>query len=154
MKRFTFWSRQGIKGPTLFEYLWGFVTIPYQEHCLKLYGKYGQVYGAYGLMTKSLILNKPELIREVFVKSADIFQDRIHWNFNNYADQMMIVMPGDQKWKRIRCALTPAFTSKKLKAMLSQIIKISDKLVQSIEIQGKISNHKSSFIHSFARYNI
>ena len=139
MKRFTFWSRQGVKGPSLFEFLWGYITIPYQDHCVKLHDKYGRVYGAYGLTTKSLVLNEPELIREVFVKRADIFPDRIHWNLNNnYIDQMLITMPGDQKWKTIRSVLTPAFTSKKLKAMMSQIINIADKLVQNIDKQGKI----------------
>ena len=86
-----------------------------------------------------LVVNEPELIKDIFTKDFHIFPDhkRFHLSRSDKVNKMLFFMPGDQDWKRVRSIVSPAFTSGKLKAMMSHISDIADKFVSNLELLEK-----------------
>ena len=102
---------------------------------MDLHRLYGRVYGGYAITGKYLIVNEPDLIKEIFVKSFNVFPQHklINISQSPKLDNMLFFMPGNDNWKRVRSIITPAFTSGKLKAMMSQISDITDNFVTHLE---------------------
>ena len=100
-----------------------------------MFKKFGKIYGGFMFFKKYITINDPELIREVFVKYFNYVPNRADVNIgpSPKVNRILFFMPGDDNWKRIRSIITPAFSSGKLKAMMSSISFISDKFVQSLE---------------------
>ena len=113
-----------------------------------MFEKYGRVYGGYTLAYDFLVINEPELIRQVFVKNFDIFPDRIVGSLgpSPKVNKMVVFMDGNEDWRRIRSVLTPAFTSRKIKSLMPYISEISDELVknlENIERNGIVKHYKN-----------
>ncbi|CAG2110542.1 unnamed protein product, partial [Medioppia subpectinata] len=124
-RRFTYWSRQGVPGPKYIEYR-GFTNV-HHEHTLEAVNKYGRVYGAYSFTGTHLVLNEPDLLRDVMVKDFHVFPNhKIFHLGSSKIDQSLFFLPGDDNWRRVRSILSPVFTSGKLRAMLGHIGGISD----------------------------
>ena len=100
-----------------------------------MHEKYGRVHGGFAITERFLTVNDPELIREIFVKNFQAFPHHKLMNVgpSPKVNKMLFFMPGDENWKRVRSIITPAFTSGKLRAMLSHISDISDNFVKSLE---------------------
>ncbi len=80
-----------------------------------------------------LVLHDVELIKSVLVKDFDHFTDRRAFEMDTNSlgtkilSNMMTSLKGEQ-WKQVRSAMSPAFTSGKLKAMAPLINKVGDEL--------------------------
>ena len=100
---------------------------------------WGRIWGGYGITDRYLTVNEPDLIREIFIKNFDSFPHHKMFNIgpDPKVNKMMFFMPGDENWKKVRSIVTPAFTSGKLKAMLSHISGITDKLTKNLEVHEK-----------------
>ena len=132
-RKLSFWSRQGVRSDSFFS-THG-TTEEIDQYTLKMAKKYGRVYGGYALTYDFLVINEPELIKEVFVKNFDVFPSHQHMNMgpSPKVNRMLFFMDGDEDWKRIRSIITPAFTSSKLKAMMGHVFEITDQLMTTLE---------------------
>ncbi|CAG2118211.1 unnamed protein product, partial [Medioppia subpectinata] len=130
--RFTFWEKQGVGGHEGLEpsiYRPGFV----HENDLKNAEEFGHIYGYYEFFRRGLVINEPELIRDVFVTHFDKFRDNREMYFGEDSINLnMFNLPGNVDWKRIRSICSPAFTSSKLKAIMPSLEVIADEFVDSV----------------------
>ncbi|CAG2170099.1 unnamed protein product [Oppiella nova] len=130
--RFTFWERQGVAGheglePSILKP--GFV----HENDLKNFQEFGHIYGYYEFFRRGLVINDPDVIRDVFVRHFDVFRDNREMYFGEDSINLNLFnLKGDDRWKRIRSVCSPAFTSSKMKAMMPYIEIIGDEFVHSL----------------------
>ena len=133
-KWLNFWAEQGIDGPGVWRSI-HYMLMPQHEYSEQMSKRYGKVYGNVGLTNRSLVINDPELIHEVLVDRFNEFPDRFPWHFGTSPKftKSVALINGNEDWKRIRAVLSPAFSSLKLKAMMSHIIEITDKFIEDIK---------------------
>lgn len=136
---FTYWERRGIKyfppsfpfgnvGPTVMQKM--HIGVCTQE----LYRKTTEPFiGMFGVTRPTLMVRDPELLRLIFIKDFSHFMDR-----GVYIDEKHDPLSGHlfslsgEKWRNLRTKLTPAFTSGKLKAMMTTLINCGDNLQKHI----------------------
>lgn len=85
-----------------------------------------------------LMINDPELIRQVLIKDFNKFRDRGLYH-NETVDPLtsnLFFLPGE-KWRKLRAKLTPTFTSKKLKEMFLLLKETSDHLIKNADSMVK-----------------
>ena len=130
-RRYTYWSRFGVKGPSLLE---GFksLRIPVDQNLRNRRENYGSIYGNYDVFSRHLVITDPELIKEVLIKEFHKFPEHRRLYFGDKIMLNLFSLPGDDQWKRIRSIITPAFSSGKLKAMMGSLDELSDKFVQTL----------------------
>jgi cytochrome P450 len=112
----------------------------YAEHKSKPY------VGFFSFDKPSLLINDPELIKTIMVKDAQYFVNR-----TQAADEDVDPIAGkaifalkDEKWKHTRQAMTPIFTTNKMKKMFYLIQKCAQELTLHLEKQaadGEFSCH-------------
>ena len=99
-------------------------------------------------------INDPKIIRDIMNKDSAYFPDRglhVNGHFDPLSEQ--IFFQGGSKWKKLRTKLTPAFTSGKLKAMLSIVTKNLLKLEEFLRKQMKEGENQFEFRDLVARMN-
>ncbi|CAG2171470.1 unnamed protein product [Oppiella nova] len=80
-----------------------------------------------------MVINEPDLLRDIIVKDFNIFPDHRKFHMgSSKLGQSLFFMAGDTDWKRVRTILSPAFSSGKLRAMLSHIESIGDRFVHTL----------------------
>lgn len=78
----------------------------------------------------NLVVNDLDLIKHVLIRDFDHFIDRREFQVNNdsevnkYFAHMLNNLKGEE-WKRVRSALSPVFTSGKLKGMITFMNKVN-----------------------------
>ncbi|CAG2102536.1 unnamed protein product [Medioppia subpectinata] len=133
--RFTYWARHGVPGPNYMEMP---IFEPHHTYVQRSYKKYGRVYGGYDLTRRTIAINDPELLKDIMVKDFHIFPDHKHFHTgNSKISQSIFFLPGNDQWKRIRSIMTPAFSSGKLKAMMSHISDYSDTFLINLDKYAK-----------------
>lgn len=83
-----------------------------------------------------IIINDPELIREVLVKEFSRFTDR-GWYVDEKIDPMsnnLFLQPED-RWRRLRNKFSPTFTPGKIKQMYPLIKEISDNMIGALDTE-------------------
>ncbi|XP_064471828.1 cytochrome P450 3A24-like [Ornithodoros turicata] len=85
------------------------------------YQKYGKVFGAYEGGKPTLFVAEPEIIKKVLVKDFASLPNRRRVTFqDSLLDNMMSTAPAE-RWRKIRPAVSPAFSTGKLKRMTALI---------------------------------
>ena len=95
--------------------------------------KYGKVLAVTLGKKPSVVIADPDMLKQILVKDF--------WNFSNRAVSVKIPGPmgksvffaRDNAWKRIRTTLTPTFSAKKMKGMVSMMEESCDRLIAKIE---------------------
>ncbi|XP_054157513.1 cytochrome P450 3A4-like [Oppia nitens] len=161
--RYNYWERQGVPGANCLEP--GIFKPQYvHQSDVKKSEEFGHIYGYYEFFRRGIVINDPDMIREVFVKHFDKFSDHRELYFGEDAiNENLFNLPGDDRWKRIRNLISPAFTSAKLKGLMAPIDEISDQLVHNLrklvdehngsvelDIRGPIAAYLSDLTNSFA----
>ncbi|KAM7288727.1 cytochrome P450 3A8-like [Ixodes scapularis] len=94
---------------------------PFFQMDLDRYTKYGRLFGAYEGGKPVLFVADPELVKLVLVKDFASLPNRRILSFgDSLLDNMMSILPVE-KWRRIRPAASPAFSTGKLRKMNSLI---------------------------------
>lgn len=112
----------------------------YDQHKCKPY------VGFFSFDQPSLLINDPEIIKMILVKDAQHFVNRTQ-TANEKADPLTakaIFALKDKKWKYVRAAMTPIFTTGKMKKMFYLVQKCAEELTLFLEKQtadGKFSCH-------------
>ena len=117
--------------------------------------------GMYMLHKPSLMINDPDLIRDVLAKEFANFHDRGLY-CNEKIDPLtghLFLLPG-KKWRNLRVKLTPTFTSGKIKQIfpilkatgdtLANFLKDKTRLGEVIEVKDIISRYSLDIIMSVA----
>ncbi|KFQ53625.1 Cytochrome P450 3A24, partial [Nestor notabilis] len=128
-----------IRGPrplpffgTFLEYRHG--VVEFDQKCFE---KYGKMWGIFDGRQPVLVILDPILIKNILVKECyTVFTNR-RVGLNGILESAITVAE-DEKWKRIRTVLSPAFTSGKLKEVFPIIIHYGEKLVKNVE--KKVAN--------------
>jgi cytochrome P450 family 6 len=140
-----YWSRLGVKqvdGSFLFGNIKDVILQRRSFGCIlkELYDatKKESVVGIYFSYRPVLLVNDPELIRDILIKDFTSFHDR-----GIYADEKNDILSGNlislsgQKWRDLRVKLSSLFTSSKLKKMFPTLVDCADVLQNYIEKQVK-----------------
>jgi cytochrome P450 family 6 len=108
--------------------------------------------GYYTFGTPTLLVNDLDIAKQILIKDFDHFADRRDMTFsesdsstNKYWNNQLLVLEGE-KWRKMRSAISPVFTSGKLKGMSKLINKVK---IETIAIEIKYSS--VIFIHRFQR---
>merc|ERR1712130_803880 len=146
--KWKYWEEQGIPGPTPSLPAGNFGPImPMKMHILDvfrdLYHQFPgeKVIGIYTIHQPAMVVNDPDMARQILVKDFNHFVDRdteenmlklFPGKIDAYWLEQMTLKTGD-KWKDIRSTFSPIFTSGKMKAMMRFIDKVSESLVQHMD---------------------
>lgn len=85
------------------------------------YKKYGRLFGAFETGKSVLFVAEPELVKQVLVKDFPALPNRRAFKFfDPMLDNMMSIVPVD-RWRKIRPASSPAFSTGRLRKMNSLI---------------------------------
>lgn len=128
-------EKMGIPGPKPILYM-GTVTKTNKVYFLgdlECAEKYGRVWGVYELRQPSLFVMDPDMLKTILVRDCfSIFPNRRNLGLNgNLADAM--VMSEDDKWRRLRNIITPAYSSGHVKEMFRLMKYHSSKMVKSLK---------------------
>lgn len=145
-RNFSVFSDQGIPGPKPIPFvgnLWGMWKQNLPMVDLELSKKYGKVYGKFDGTQPNLCISDPDLIKSIFVKDFDHFVNRrdLHMKDLKVFRKMLGALQG-QEWKDVRAAVTPTFTSGKIKRYSAKMKECAERLCQRLHslasTQGKM----------------
>jgi len=144
-RNFNVFSDQGIPGPKPIPFIgttWGIWKQNFWEFSREEVKKYGNLYGSFMGMQPTLHINDTELIKSVFIKDFDHFINRRKMGFDGKVFRYLLTALEDQPWKDVRSAITPTFTSGKIKRYSVQMKECADQRSNHFhsiaENQGKI----------------
>ena len=131
---YDFWSSRKVIGPkpTLIfgnfkDVMLGRISIG--DFTTKIYNKYKNepMIGIYNRRSPTLVINDPELIKDVLIKDFTVFADRgmtFHEKIEPLQQHLFALEPA--RWRPLRTKLSPTFTSGKLKEMFYLLIECAD----------------------------
>lgn len=79
--------------------------------------KYGRLFGFFEGTKPALMVAEPELVKQVLVKDFNLLPNRLEMNFGDPIINNMMVFARVDRWRKIRPASSPAFTTGKLRKM-------------------------------------
>lgn len=142
VSKYEFWKNLGVKGPKPMLLLGNFKdlmlrTKSFGDFMKDLYDNYKDepMIGIYARHTPILILNDPDLIKDVLIKDFTNFTDRgikIHEKVEPLAQNLFSL--DHNKWRPLRIKLSPTFTSGKLKEMFYILSECGDHLEEYMQI--------------------
>ncbi|XP_070617433.1 cytochrome P450 3A29-like isoform X9 [Erythrolamprus reginae] len=104
--------------------------MPFDQRC---YEKYGKIWGIFDGRQPVMCILDPHLIKTIMVKECyTYFTNHRNFGLNGNLDAVLTIMV-DEHWKRTRNALTPTFTSGKLKEMMPVINHYNQILEKNIQ---------------------
>ncbi|XP_020287767.1 cytochrome P450 6j1-like [Pseudomyrmex gracilis] len=139
---FGFWKSRGVRGPrpipifgTMKDVL--LVKKSITEYMSELYSTYKDepLIGIFSQRTPLLVVNDPDLIKDVLIKDFTTFADR-GMNYDEKANPLLLHLFNleSKRWRPLRTKLTPVFTSGKLKEMFHLISECADHLEKYTDI--------------------
>ncbi|XP_014207797.1 probable cytochrome P450 6a13 [Copidosoma floridanum] len=137
---FDFWQSRGIPGPrpvaiygNLKEIIFGkmsvgdLVVLQYEKH------KHQPMFGIYAMRSPILVINDPDLIKDVLIKDFASFANRGVRIFEKVEPlSANLVNLEAARWKPLRAKQTMMFTSAKLKEMFYLLLECADHLERAL----------------------
>ncbi|XP_029832599.2 cytochrome P450 3A8 [Ixodes scapularis] len=110
---------------------------PFHQMDQDRYRKFGKLFGIYEGAEPVLFVADPELVKRVLVKDFPSLPNRRAISFNDsLLDNMMSIVPVE-KWRRIRPAASPAFSTGKLRKMNSLIADCARKTAEHLKVAAE-----------------
>ncbi|KAG9510292.1 Cytochrome P450 3A4, partial [Fragariocoptes setiger] len=138
-----YWSRRGIRGPkpylivgNLFEELVKNRPLLWRNWIKQ----YGQVMGTYSGVKPILLVADAELIKNILVKDAHVFPNRMHFDYLDKNTYNMLFFMRDARWKSLRSLLAFTMTSGKIKRLFPLMMESGDELMGAVGKQAKKSH--------------
>ncbi|PSN42710.1 hypothetical protein C0J52_14300 [Blattella germanica] len=91
-------------------------------------------FGVYELTRPVLLVRDPELIKHILVTDFSSFQNRgiqIHEDIDPLSANLLFL--NSEKWHALRSKLSPAFTSKKMRAMFHLIVECAEEMLKVLD---------------------
>ncbi|KRT84340.1 cytochrome P450, partial [Oryctes borbonicus] len=149
MKRYTYWTIRGVKQRKQIYILGDNASIFFKkesffEMMVNLYRTFPEerYIGMYQGMLPTLLVRDPEIIKQITVKEFDRFLNHrsfIPDSIEPLWSRNLIVLK-DAAWRDMRSALSPSFTSNKMKIMFSLMTDCSNIYIDYFLKQGKKIN--------------
>ena len=138
-------ARNGIPGPKPSLILGNLIEYRMQSKVLlqeKWIKQYGKIMGFYLGQTPAVLVADADLVKNIQIKDFDKFADRPHIALKNGlhphpASSKSLVRSTGKRWKEMRSALTPTFSSSKLKTMTPIIDDAINNFIQIIDAHSK-----------------
>lgn len=145
-----YWRSQNVKGPfpiPIFNDYYNQFIYPLHDYNLKCLKDYGEVWISFANSTyNDLYIVDPELIKQVLVKDFKQYNGRIGGEmFGKYFDKILFLRDETSGWKHIRNAISPMFTTGKLKGLYSNLDKPIYHLITSMDEQLGENNFINDF---------
>ncbi|KAG8040148.1 hypothetical protein G9C98_000718 [Cotesia typhae] len=107
------------------------------EFSRKIYLKHSEIpyVGLMRFNTPVLLINSPELIKEIFIKNFDNNPDHLSFiteEFDPILGKNVFSLRGD-RWRQVRAALTPSFTATKIKFLFTLMAEVSRNVIKHLE---------------------
>ncbi|CAN7950439.1 unnamed protein product, partial [Ixodes pacificus] len=110
---------------------------PFHQMDQDRYLEFGKLFGVYEGTKPVLFVADPELVKRVLVKDFPSLPNRRAFTFNDpLLDNMMSTLPVE-KWRRIRPAASPAFSTGKLRKMNSLIADCARKTAEHLKLTAE-----------------
>uniref|UniRef100_A0A4D5RMV2 Putative cytochrome n=1 Tax=Ixodes scapularis TaxID=6945 RepID=A0A4D5RMV2_IXOSC len=110
---------------------------PFHQMDQERYRKFGKLFGIYEAAKPLLFVADPELVKRVLVKDFPSLPNRRAISFNDsILDNMMTIIPVE-KWRKIRPAASPAFSTGKLRKMNSLIADCARKTAEHLKMTAE-----------------
>nr|XP_046249221.1 thromboxane-A synthase [Scatophagus argus] len=133
---FSVLSRCGIKHPkpvpffgNVFMFRQGFFN-PLSD----LIKTHGRVCGYYVGRRPVVVVADPDMLRQVMVRDFNSFPNRMTLRFATKPTTDCLLMLRNERWKRVRSILTPAFSAAKMKEMVPLINTATDALMNNLNV--------------------
>jgi len=145
-KCYRFFSDRGIPGPKPIPFIgnvWGLWRKNLPDHLRKMCKEYGNIYGTFEGLSPNLFVNDTKIIKSVFVKDFNHFVNRRNFDVGEtkVLRKLISIVP-DQEWKDIRAAVSPTFTTGRIKKYSEQMRQCSELLCSRLDSlekdEGKI----------------
>ncbi|KAK8778603.1 hypothetical protein V5799_020053 [Amblyomma americanum] len=123
---------------------------PFHEIDMKRLKKHGKIFGSFEGPTPTLVVADPDLVKLVLVKYFQELPDRRHVTLNDPILDNMMNLVGADRWRKLRPAASPAFSTGKLRKMNSIIhdcARITTQHLLQIAEEGKDFDPKEFFGH-------
>ncbi|XP_067142854.1 uncharacterized protein [Centruroides vittatus] len=137
-RKLQYWKRQGIESPI--DGIWSFVSetskiFKKQLHIIELeyYKKYGRIHGRIMGFKPTLCVADPQILKKVFVKDFNTFHNRMEVKTGNALFDKMLSFLQDDDWKRIRCIVSPTFSSGKMRKMAYLVKECAEKFSENLK---------------------
>jgi len=117
---------------------WKLNEIVAHEEDMELFLRFGKVWGQYDMSTPYLSIADPLILKKIMVKSFDSFSAHA----DSVSDQSLrsLDLTNGQEWKDLRKALSPTFTSGKIKGMLELLDGGINQMIDHLEEVTKKDN--------------
>lgn len=136
--KFKYWEKRGIKGvrpiPLVSE-LNDFLFKNRIELARERTSQFGKVYGTFASGKPRLVVNDPDVVRQICIKDFDVFPNHQLNVWANKYQRNSLVWLQDEHWKRVRTMMSPTFTSGKIKRMFKLMDSCADDLVDNFREQ-------------------
>ncbi|KOX72547.1 putative cytochrome P450 6a20 [Melipona quadrifasciata] len=133
---FGFWKNRGIPGPKPVFFFGNSMDIIFSRYstAVYLYKVYQEfksepMFGLYMRRSAILVLNDPELIKDVLVRDFSTFSDRgliVYERTEPLSAQIINLDP--ERWRPLRAHLHPLFSVAKIKSMFGLVLECADQL--------------------------
>lgn len=124
----SYYPRQSITSGLLKMYSLQFHKL-YQD----LHKTYGRIHGFFEFRKPALTINDPELLRDILVKDFNVFSSRRELDVRDPLLSKMITVMNGEDWKRVRCIVSPCFTSRRMRQISHIINECSENVIQIFE---------------------
>ncbi|XP_076285005.1 putative cytochrome P450 6a14 [Lasioglossum baleicum] len=146
ISHYDFWRKRGVVGPkphpifgNLFDL--SFARINAADAIVDIYKKYKHepVVGLFQGTSPILVINDPDLIKNVLIRDFSYFQERPYTAHNRTEPlSQQLFRLETQRWRPIRPKITPIFTAGKLREIFALIVECSKNLEEYLNnVVGK-----------------
>uniref|UniRef100_A0A8C5FHE6 Cytochrome P450 3A30-like n=1 Tax=Gadus morhua TaxID=8049 RepID=A0A8C5FHE6_GADMO len=129
-----FFKKLGIRGPKPWPFIGTFLEYRRGIHVfdMECFQKYGRIWGFYDGRQPVMGVMDTAMIKTILVKECySTFTNRRDFGLNGPMQDAVSVLE-DEAWKRVRSALSPSFTSGRLKEMYPIMLKYSNNVVENL----------------------
>lgn len=133
-----YWSRRGIKGVQpvpIFGELYNMLTKDRMLLEIERRQTLGKVYGLVQSGVPRVVVADAEVIRQICIKDFDVFTNHRLNVFANKYEKLFLVWLQNEEWKKVRSALSPMFTSAKIKKMSKFLDACAEDLIANFRSQ-------------------